>query len=413
MALPKLFQRIFWHNNTNPAINETNLNAISKGLSDVDDRVISLASTIMEEVPAIIDGLDNLDDAVASAQNAATSASESVGMAQNNAQRSEAYATGTINGVAVTNTDPAYHNNSKYYAETVAQEKVDAAQNKSIDAEAWANGTRNGQPVPSTDPAYHNNSKYWSGQSAGQTFSGLRDVDIDDSTLVDGQVPTYNSTTEKWENKTISATSKMNNDGSNAASLVTFSGSTTVGVRRSGGDVGTRSFVNGQLGLASGTNSHAAGEYCTASGNNTYAGGVETVAEYNNQFVCGQYNSNKVTTIFEVGCGASDNARSNGFEIYNDGSLSTNNGTTKSKLPVIKSATLTAGATTVSFTNMPTTSPQYGAYLIDYHTSQIGLEHDSISSSDGGATVVLTYPAQQSDVTVFAVITEVTYAGNV
>ena len=211
----------------------------------------------------------------------------------------------------------------------------------------------------------------------------------------------------------ITVASKMDTDGSNAASLVTFSGAATVGIRRSGGTVGTRSFVNGQLGLASGVNSHAAGAYCTASGINTYAGGEETVAEYNNQFVCGQYNSNKVTTVFEVGCGASDNNRSNGFEIYNDGSLSTNDGITKSKLPVIKSATLTAGATTVSFTNMPTSSPQYGAYLIDFKTSQIGLDYDSISTSDGGATVVLTYPAQQSDVTVFAVITEVTYAGNV
>lgn len=49
MAMPKLFQRIYWHNNATPAINEDNLNAISKGLSDIDDRVVQLADSIMED----------------------------------------------------------------------------------------------------------------------------------------------------------------------------------------------------------------------------------------------------------------------------------------------------------------------------------------------------------------------------
>lgn len=50
MALPKLFDRIFWRNNTTPEINEDNLNAMSKGLSDVDDRVVQLADSILEDV---------------------------------------------------------------------------------------------------------------------------------------------------------------------------------------------------------------------------------------------------------------------------------------------------------------------------------------------------------------------------
>lgn len=41
--------------------------------------------------------------------------------------------------------------------ESFAQAKV---------AEAWANGTKNGVPVPPTDPAYHNNAKYYSEQVA-------------------------------------------------------------------------------------------------------------------------------------------------------------------------------------------------------------------------------------------------------
>ena len=43
-----------------------------------------------------------------------------------------------------------------------------------------------------------------SGGSGSSTFAGLSDVDIDDTTLANGQVPVWNSTTEKWENTFVS-----------------------------------------------------------------------------------------------------------------------------------------------------------------------------------------------------------------
>lgn len=57
MSLTKLYERIIWANNTSPALNDTNLNKMSKALDDVDDRVISLAGTIMEDVPQIQEDL--------------------------------------------------------------------------------------------------------------------------------------------------------------------------------------------------------------------------------------------------------------------------------------------------------------------------------------------------------------------
>lgn len=92
MALPKLFQRIFWHNNTTPALNEDNLNAMSKGLSDVDDRVIELGSTVMEIGPKIA-------------------------MAEEYALDSEAWAVGTRDGVPVSSDDETYENNAKWYSQ--------------------------------------------------------------------------------------------------------------------------------------------------------------------------------------------------------------------------------------------------------------------------------------------------------
>ena len=67
----------------------------------------------------------------------------------------EAWAVGERNGVPVDNSQPQYHNNSKYYAEI----SVEAGSN----SEAWAVGQRGGTDVPSTDPTYHNNSKYYAG----------------------------------------------------------------------------------------------------------------------------------------------------------------------------------------------------------------------------------------------------------
>lgn len=61
MALPKLYEQIVWHNNTTPAINEDNLNSMSQAIEDIDDRVIEIASTVMEDVPVIEERLEALD----------------------------------------------------------------------------------------------------------------------------------------------------------------------------------------------------------------------------------------------------------------------------------------------------------------------------------------------------------------
>lgn len=49
----------------------------------------------------------------------------------------------------------------------VLEELVESAEQSSSDAEAWANGTRGGVPVGPEDPAYENNSKWWAKQSHG------------------------------------------------------------------------------------------------------------------------------------------------------------------------------------------------------------------------------------------------------
>ena len=83
MALSKLYELITWINGTAPALNEDNLNAMSQAIDDIDDRVIDLAGTIMEDVPQIIEdmailepAIENIDDNVARAEAAADSAEQ-------------------------------------------------------------------------------------------------------------------------------------------------------------------------------------------------------------------------------------------------------------------------------------------------------------------------------------------------
>lgn len=65
----KLFERIFWHNNTTPAIDEDNLNAMSKAIDDIDDRVIELGDDVLVVVPQIQAYLEQAEDLVEAMEN--------------------------------------------------------------------------------------------------------------------------------------------------------------------------------------------------------------------------------------------------------------------------------------------------------------------------------------------------------
>lgn len=49
----KLYTLIVWHNNTAPALNEDNLNAMSEALDAIDTRVVEIAGDVIEVVPQI------------------------------------------------------------------------------------------------------------------------------------------------------------------------------------------------------------------------------------------------------------------------------------------------------------------------------------------------------------------------
>jgi len=116
----------------------------------------------------------------AEASSSAAAASGSEDSAENSAEDAEAWALGKRGGTDVTSSDPAYHNNAKYYA-TAAAGSATAAEESAEDAEAWATGKRGGADIPSSDLAYHNNAKYYAAEAEAAAASIVVDTELDGS----------------------------------------------------------------------------------------------------------------------------------------------------------------------------------------------------------------------------------------
>lgn len=101
--------------------------------------------------------------AQASAQEFAQSAQQSAQSASQSAQSAE-----SAKNTAVSTVDE-FDSHAQQALDSVNQAGVNwksLAQAKALDSEAYALGTRDGEDVGSSDPAYHNNAKYYAEQTA-------------------------------------------------------------------------------------------------------------------------------------------------------------------------------------------------------------------------------------------------------
>ena len=133
----KLYNRIYWQNNTTPALDETNLNQMDLALNLLDDRVIEIADLIVVVVPQVQQMLDQ------------------------------------------------------------AEQLVEDCEEHAEDSEAWARGTKNGVPVPSDAEQYQNNAKWYS-EHLQTNIGNLNDVDITNPT--DGDALVYDPISGHWVN---------------------------------------------------------------------------------------------------------------------------------------------------------------------------------------------------------------------
>ena len=88
----KLYDRIIWYNNTTPALNQSNLNDMSKAIDDIDDRVIAMYGEVTEIVADVNLAAQAAQQAAEDAQGyaqAAQEAAESAQGAEDYAERAE------------------------------------------------------------------------------------------------------------------------------------------------------------------------------------------------------------------------------------------------------------------------------------------------------------------------------------
>lgn len=146
---------------------------------------------------------------------------------------------------------------------------------------------------------------------------------------------------------------------------------------------GNYSVAEGNNTIASGWSAHAEGNYTTASGkygahaeghyteaigDYSHAQNFHTIAGYNTQTVIGSYNDNDPLSLFEIGNGTSDTARSNALAVDWDGKLYTK----QIQVGTIADAAVSSGGIrtkTVTFPKAMSGTPIVVASLISSSTS--------------------------------------------
>lgn len=338
--MDKLYDRIIWKNNQTPALNETNLNAMSKGLADIDDRVVELAGQILEVVPQIQIYLEQAED--------------------------------LVEAMEMLSKHPPYigANGNWYVWDTETSQFVDSGIDASITvsiADITMIATDQAPYVTNsgtnTDPVFHLYIPIGNGiASIAKTGT---------SVLTDTYTITYtngNTTTFTVVN------------GNGIASIAKTGTSGLV-------DTYTITFDNGNTETFDVTNGN----------------GIASIAKTGTSGLTDTYTitfTDGNTTTFTVTNGAGDMSKAD----YDPQGTVENAGgipAYAAKKPQVKTATLTAGSTTVTFTQLPTT----GNHIITFATSN-GINYTAIDTSTPGEAE-LTFDAQSSNIDVYCRIEEV------
>ena len=258
----KCHTNIGWHNDTTPAINETNLNYMDGCIDTIDDRVVAMdtskanqsdlltalsgvtyntetgvftftwkngtTATVdlnIEKIPVSFsmdangvitmttaDGTTYTADVSAILKTYSFTNSSTIGWTVTRNGNNFTVVADVVDGSITANklqpnylADVTAQAQAASAAATAASGSASDASDSAEDSEAWAVGQRGGVDVDPTDPAYHNNAKYWKDQAqaaVSSTFAGLEDVDIDNPQ--NGQAPLYDAATGKWKNGNVS-----------------------------------------------------------------------------------------------------------------------------------------------------------------------------------------------------------------
>ena len=382
MALSKLFSRIFWHNNTTPAINEDNLNAMSKAIDDIDDRVIELGADIIEDVPQIIAYMEQAED--------------------------------LVEAMELLSKNPPYigANGNWYVWDTETSAFVDSGIDASITVQiadvtmvAYGTSPYITNTGTSTDPIFHLFIPRAAGISSVTKTGTSGLVDTYTVSLQDGSSSTFDVTNGKGITS-IAKTSSSGlvdtytitfNDGNTSTFDVTNGkGITSIAKTSTSGlvDTYTITFNDGNTTTFDVTNGQNGADGVSPAVTITTITGGHTVTITDKDHPSGQ--------SFNVmdGSGTGDMQAS----VYDPQSVVASAGgivAYAAKKATVLSQTLAANATSVTFTELP----QSGDNMIDFFITG-GANYTAINTATAGQ-VTLTYDAEASARTVYCEIKEV------
>lgn len=147
--------------------------AAQQGAESARDDAVNAKTAAESAKTAAVAAQKKSEAAQTKAETAQTAAEQSAAAAQTAKEGAETAQTGAQAAQAAAESAKAAAQTAQSGAETArtgAETARGAAEDSAEDAEAWAVGQRNGKDVPSTDPAYHNNAKYYKDQA--QTTAG-------------------------------------------------------------------------------------------------------------------------------------------------------------------------------------------------------------------------------------------------
>lgn len=152
---------------------QASASAAQQGAETARDDAVNAKTAAESAKTAAVAAQEKSEAAQTKAETAQTAAEQSAAAAQTAKEGAETAQTGAQAAQATAESAKAAAQAAQTGAETAragAETAKGAAEDSAEDAEAWAVGKRNGADVPSTDPAYHNNAKYYKDQA--QTIAG-------------------------------------------------------------------------------------------------------------------------------------------------------------------------------------------------------------------------------------------------
>lgn len=241
----KCHSPIGWHNDTTPALNETNLNYMDGCIDTIDDRVVAMDSSKLEseDVEDVIVNVTMDDDTgiftftkydgttftidtklekiavnfrydtatqklIITLDDGTTQEIDLSSLIQETDFADSSTIVWTVanhvasasikgNSIGDAQMQTGYLTDCQS-AKSSAETAVSNANASKLQSEGFAVGEQNGVPVGSTSPYYHNNAKYYAQQAGGTSLVGLSDVSITSPT--NGQALVYDADEDKWVN---------------------------------------------------------------------------------------------------------------------------------------------------------------------------------------------------------------------